>query len=215
MGAFYVFSILLVCCGLALVSGWKTHSTNQRGSSRLSAGWLATKTLRTSEGQKSAFVDPAALRMSMDTKPVSAGVDSEAYSFVRDDMRPYAMKLHTRDQAPKEGQQKAQTPFTEWTITRRSYLQFLVDSLVVYQTLEDLVGERPELTVLQNTGLERTEALRKDIDWMLTMDPELGSAPTPSEKGLKYSMFLKEIAQKSIPGFLCHYYNHYFAHTAG
>lgn len=33
-------------------------------------------------------------------------------SFIQDELRPYAMKLHTRDQAPKEGQQKAQVSRT-------------------------------------------------------------------------------------------------------
>ena len=33
-------------------------------------------------------------------------------SFIQDELRPYAMKLHTRDQAPKEGQQKAQVSKT-------------------------------------------------------------------------------------------------------
>ena len=39
-----------------------------------------------------------------------------------------AMKLHTRDQAPKEGQQPAQKPVSKWEPGREEYLQFLVDS---------------------------------------------------------------------------------------
>jgi hypothetical protein len=40
--------------------------------------------------------------------------EEQPYSFVQDELRTYAMKLHTKDQAPKEGQQKADTPFTQW-----------------------------------------------------------------------------------------------------
>ena len=65
---------------------------------------------------------------------------NKEYSFVQNDMRKAAMMLHTRDQAPKEGQQKAQTPFTRWEPTRSDYMQFLVDSLEVYQALEDIVS---------------------------------------------------------------------------
>ena len=39
-----------------------------------------------------------------------------------------AMKLHTRDQAPKEGQQPAEKPVSKWEPGREEYLQFLVDS---------------------------------------------------------------------------------------
>jgi hypothetical protein len=48
---------------------------------------------------------------------------SESYSFVQDDLRAYAMKLHTRDQAPKEGKQPAEKPFTTWVMRRIHYVQ--------------------------------------------------------------------------------------------
>ena len=38
------------------------------------------------------------------------------------------MKLHTRDQAPKEGQRPAEKPVSKWEPGREEYLQFLVDS---------------------------------------------------------------------------------------
>lgn len=40
-------------------------------------------------------------------------------------------------------------------------------------------------------------------------------APPPTETALEYASFLKETVASSLPGFMCHYYNHYFAHTAG
>lgn len=135
-------------------------------------------------------------------------------SFVQNEMRNYAMKLHTRDQAPKEGRQKAEIPFTQWEPSRGNYLQFLVDSLEVYRAIDDIVEGDPRLSALRNTGLERSKALQEDIKWMLEYDKTLQSL-TCGENGRAYASFLKQISKESIPKFICHYYNHYFAHTAG
>lgn len=118
---------------------------------------------------------------------------------------------------------------------RRGYLQFLVDSKIVYAALEEACASDPRLSVFRNTGLERTEALTKDIAWMLETYPDAsclsaeggrqgegkgeggegGRAPCPTEVALEYASFLKETVAASLPAFVCHYYNHYFAHTAG
>ncbi len=74
-------------------------------------------------------------------------------SFVQDELRAYAMKLHTRDQSPKEGQQKAQTPFTQWEVSRADYLHFLVDSLHVYEKFDELIRDNEVYAKLRNTGL--------------------------------------------------------------
>lgn len=120
------------------------------------------------------------------------------------------MKLHTREQAPKEG--KVQAPESKpYTPTREDYLQFLVDSQHVYQAFEDIVNEEPKLEVFRNTGLERTKALETDIEFMCK---EFGlTRPPVGEHGTKYAQTLREM--KSVPELVCHYYNHYFAHTAG
>jgi heme oxygenase len=145
----------------------------------------------------------------------SADVKSKSKkSFVQDEMRPYAMKLHTRDQAPREGQQKAQTPFTKWEVSRIDYLRFLVDSLFVYETFEEIVNEIEVLAPFRNTGLERSQALKEDLEWMIQFDSSL-TIPECGESGIEYSKFLKDIVKESIPKFMCHYYNQYFAHTAG
>eukprot|EP01036_Dinobryon_divergens_P024008 gene24008-32415_t len=135
-------------------------------------------------------------------------------SFIQDELRPYAMKLHTRDQAPKEGQQKAQVPVARWDPSVFDYLRFLVDSLAVYETLEEIVDQYPSLHSLRNTGLERSEALKFDIQWIKDTY-SLPTIPPVGQSGLDYSLFLKSMASESIPKFMCHYYNHYFAHTAG
>jgi heme oxygenase len=85
---------------------------------------------------------------------------------------------------------------------------------VVYEALDQIVHLYPELSSFKKTGLERAEALKQDIAWMLSYDAAL----TLHEAGplaKKYAAILHELAAKSIPKFMCHYYNHYFAHTAG
>ena len=131
-------------------------------------------------------------------------------------MRAYAMKLHTRDQAPREGQQPAEKPFTKWEPGRTHYMQFLVDSLLVYETMDKVVAKYPQLEKFRNTGLERAEALKEDLKWLCSFDKSL-SVPQIGEGGLKYAAFLESLAvtEAGLPKFMCHYYNHYFAHTAG
>lgn len=48
------------------------------------------------------------LSLSSTAEVASATEGSKEKSFIQDELRPYAMKLHTRDQAPKEGQQPSQ-----------------------------------------------------------------------------------------------------------
>eukprot|EP01041_Mallomonas_annulata_P007746 gene7745-15844_t len=147
------------------------------------------------------------------TEPITDG-QAHKYSFVQDDLRTYAMKLHTKDQSPKEGQKKAETPFTQWEPSRGDYLQFLVDSLKVYEALEDIVLTNPALSAFRNTGLERSVVLREDITWLCEYDSSL-KVPQCGAAGKAYSDFLYKISSESLPKFMCHYYNHYFAHTAG
>ncbi len=33
--------------------------------------------------------------------------------------------------------------------------------------------------------------------------------------GAEYAAFLRQMSEDNLPGFVCHYYNTYFAHTAG
>lgn len=113
---------------------------------------------------------------------------------------------------------KCTCPFFFFKNKRRGYLQFLVDSEIVYAALEETCVSDARLSEFRNTGLERTTALAKDIKWMLETYPDTSSdsgAPPPTETALEYASFLKEKVASSLPGFMCHYYNHYFAHTAG
>jgi len=140
---------------------------------------------------------------------------TDAYTFIGTELRGAAMKLHTQVQAPKEGEAPApKSPVDpDWKPTLEDYLNFLVDSKAVYEEFEDIVLGYPELSEFRDTGLERTDELEKDIQWMMKEyeleRPEIGLA------GLNYASDVKRKASESIPAFMCHYYNFYFAHTAG
>ncbi|KAL9268070.1 Heme oxygenase 1, chloroplastic-like protein [Drosera capensis] len=140
----------------------------------------------------------------------------EGKGFV-EEMRFVAMKLHTKEQA-REGEKVAEGPEEQsparWEPTVEGYLRFLVDSMVVFGTLEMIVEKAPVdyYAEFRNTGLERTQALSKDLEWF----KEQGyTIPEPSEPGLTYAMILQELAEKDPQAFICHFYNIYFAHSAG
>lgn len=134
-------------------------------------------------------------------------------NFIETELRGAAMKLHTRSQAPKEGkaEEKKMEPYVT---THQDYLQFLVDSQYVYQAMEDVVNNVEELSVFRNTGLERVQPLEKDIEFMIK---GFGlEKPAVASPGLQYAEVTRKLGTaETIPEFLCHYYNFYFAHTAG
>ncbi|KAI4335728.1 hypothetical protein L6164_014344 [Bauhinia variegata] len=140
----------------------------------------------------------------------------ESKGFV-EEMRFVAMKLHTKDQA-KEGEKEVKEPeersVTKWEPTIDGYLRFLVDSKLVYDTLEKIVEDAayPFYAEFRNTGLERSASLAKDLEWF----KEQGyTIPEPSSPGLTYAQYLKELSEKDPQAFICHFYNVYFAHSAG
>ena len=140
------------------------------------------------------------------------------------ELRDVAMKLHTKEQAPREGQAAAPAkPEKPFVPTQADYLKFLVDSCEVYKTLEDIVNNDQlveELGRFRNTGLERTTALEKDVKWMCdtyNLDkPEVGRAGRSYSETLKSMITISDDGTKDgIPEFMCHYYNFVFAHLAG
>jgi len=145
----------------------------------------------------------------------SREVAAPAAGFIETELRGAAMKLHTKSQAPKEGKAKEDAPPAEPHVTtHQDYLQFLVDSKYVYEAMEDIVNERDELAVFRDTGLERTKPLEQDIQFMCQ---EYGlTRPNVGAFGQEYANEMRRIAKEgTIPQFMCHYYNFYFAHTAG
>lgn len=134
-----------------------------------------------------------------------------------EEMRAVAMKLHTREQA-REGEREATGPEEKspamWDPSIEGYLKFLVDSKFVFDTLERIVDQAavPYYAEFRSTGLERSGSLANDLEWF----KEQGyTIPEPSTPGLTYASCLEELAKKDPQAFICHFYNVYFAHTAG
>jgi heme oxygenase len=141
------------------------------------------------------------------------GAGAVPRSFVGTEMRAAAMKLHTRDQAPREGQQPAQTPVSAWEPGKLDYLQFLVDSRAVYRCFETIVAESAVLASFRASGLERGPALDTDIAWF---EAEGLTPPDVAAPGASYVQLLEGLARGGeLEALVCHFYNHYFAHTAG
>ncbi|KAJ8459849.1 hypothetical protein OPV22_032775 [Ensete ventricosum] len=130
-----------------------------------------------------------------------------------DEMRAVAMKLHTRDQA-KEGEKEPDSPpVSKWAPSIDGYLRFLVDNKLVYDTLETIVQKAayPCYAEFRNTGLERSENLVQDLEWFKDQGHTI---PEPSV-GASYARYLEELSEKDPQAFICHFYNIYFAHSAG
>jgi len=64
----------------------------------------------------------------------------------------------------------------------------------------------------RKTGLERSRGLSEDLEWFSQQGNVI---PPPSNPGITYVKYLEELAEKSAPLFLCHFYNIYFSHIAG
>ncbi|KAJ0954714.1 putative Heme oxygenase (biliverdin-producing) [Helianthus annuus] len=131
-----------------------------------------------------------------------------------DEMRSVAMKLHSKDQS-KEGEKETQgKPWPKWEPTIDGYLKFLVDSKLVYDTLDKILlkADFPEYAEFRNTGLERAGNLAKDLNWFKEQGHVI---PEPLSPGLDYSVYVEELSKNDPQAFICHFYNTYFAHTAG
>jgi len=73
----------------------------------------------------------------------------------------------------------------------------------------------PLYSAFRESGLERSAALKADIAWFAST---YGLSPpplTPDGPGPTYAAFVKRLASTDPPAFICHFYNTYFAHTAG
>ncbi|XP_062174124.1 probable inactive heme oxygenase 2, chloroplastic [Alnus glutinosa] len=101
-----------------------------------------------------------------------------------------------------------------WQPIMDGFLKYLVDSKLVFNTVERIVDESSHVAYayFRKTGLERSEGLGKDLEWL----SQQGFAiPDPGSPGVSYAKYLEELAENSAPLFLCHFYNIYFAHVAG
>ncbi|KAF7019319.1 hypothetical protein CFC21_032510 [Triticum aestivum] len=141
------------------------------------------------------------------------GDEGAGKTFV-EEMRAAAMRMHTKDQA-SEGEKELEGPsLNELEPNLEAYLRFLVDSKLIFQTLENIVDRAavPWYAEFQNTGLERSEALKKDLKWFSEQGHTI---PEPSASDTKYASYLEELSEKDQQAFFCHFYNMYFGQSAG
>ncbi|XP_058089059.1 probable inactive heme oxygenase 2, chloroplastic isoform X2 [Magnolia sinica] len=141
-----------------------------------------------------------------------------------EEMRFIAMKLRNNSSDNKKGEEMKQdeeepaadgdSDADTWQPSMEGFLKYLVDSKLVFETLDHIVDESNHVAYayFRKTGLERSESLSKDLEWFRQQDIVI---PQPSPPGISYAEYLNEIAEKSAPVFLCHFYNIYFSHIAG
>lgn len=139
---------------------------------------------------------------------------------ITEEMRFVAMKLHndktntvnnTTSVVVEDAE--GQIPDT-WYPSMKGFLRFLVDNQLVFSTLERIVDDSDNVSYayLRKTGLERSEGILKDLEWL----KEGVEIPNPSSPGTTYAKYLEELAERSAPLFLSHFYNIHFSHiTAG
>lgn len=148
-----------------------------------------------------------------------AGVTSErrpgSHKGFVEEMRFVAMKLHTKDQAPREGgQEESALPIDAWLPSHKDFMQFLVDSLLVYNYFENdlTAGDHPIFSQFRSTQLERVDSLKTDIKYLNGLGvPNL----EPTEAATRYIEYMKNMVATKPEAVLCHWYNYYFAHSAG
>ncbi|KAK7310498.1 hypothetical protein RJT34_08052 [Clitoria ternatea] len=126
---------------------------------------------------------------------------------IAEEMRFVAMKL--RNDTNSQPQPDSDT----WQPSIEGFLRYLVDSHLIFTTLQRIVDESDNVSYayMRKTGLERSEGLSKDLEWLKEEGNEI---PNPSTPGLTYAKYLQELAETSAPLFLSHFYNIYFSHIA-
>ncbi|KAJ0975963.1 hypothetical protein J5N97_017928 [Dioscorea zingiberensis] len=131
----------------------------------------------------------------------------EAEGIVQE-MRFVAMKLRNSQSSTDDGEGES------WQPSLDGFLKYLVDSRLVFDTVERIVDESADVSYayFRKTGLERSCGLSKDLEWF---SQQGATIPEQSSPGISYAHYLEELTEKSAPAFLCHFYNLYFAHIAG
>lgn len=133
-----------------------------------------------------------------------------------EEMRMVAMRLHTKDQAREGEQETSALPIDQWFPSKDDFMQFLVDSRCVYSYFETELAypgtSDPVYSRLANSGLERLPALDKDIEYLNSIGVE---TPPASPAATRYIEYLRKLIHEKPESVLCHWYNYYFAHSAG
>uniref|UniRef100_A0A2P2JG63 Uncharacterized protein n=1 Tax=Rhizophora mucronata TaxID=61149 RepID=A0A2P2JG63_RHIMU len=133
--------------------------------------------------------------------------DDDDYSNTHDSTNDDASEIAEADEA-------AEGDLGTWVPSMEGFVKYLVDSKLVFDTVERIVDKSDDVTYtyFRKTGLERSKALAMDLE---RFSHDGVAIPEPSTLGVSYAKYLKELAQKSAPLFLCHFYNIYFSHIAG
>ncbi|KDP32407.1 hypothetical protein JCGZ_13332 [Jatropha curcas] len=141
----------------------------------------------------------------------------ESKSGFVEEMRAASLKLHTREHS-KKGQKEIKQPedraLSKWDLSIQGLISFLVESKSMYDTVEKILKnpDFPFSVELENTGFERSANLQKDLEWLKEQGYDI---PEPSSPGADYAKYLKKLSENDPQAFICHFYNIYFAHTAG
>ncbi|KAJ1436799.1 heme oxygenase-like [Sesbania bispinosa] len=133
---------------------------------------------------------------------------------ITEEMRFVAMKLRNNNSVTGPSNTSSQDAKDDtWQPSMEGFLRFLVDSELVFSTLERIVDESENVSYahMRKTGLERSKGLSKDLEWFKEQGIEIPNASSP---GVTYSKYLEELAEKSAPLFLSHFYNIHFSHIA-
>ncbi|XP_051123656.1 probable inactive heme oxygenase 2, chloroplastic [Andrographis paniculata] len=101
-----------------------------------------------------------------------------------------------------------------WQPSVEGFLKYLVDSELVFSTIERIVDESSDVSYVyfRKTGLERSASISRDLEWFRERGIVI---PEPSNPGVEYARYLEELAEKTPPLFFSHFYNIYFSHIAG
>ena len=152
------------------------------------------------------------------------------HSFVNDVLKIKSLNLHHDSLKQKSLQlrkEKKAPPFSN--ITARKYFQYLVNCEYIYTIIESKLSQYDSdsssssssrsrrLLMFQDTRMERSEALKKDLIFLRETFDFLPEDNLVDPKVLEYGNYLMLLVEDDtkFPQFLCHYYNLYFAHTAG
>ncbi|KAL9449297.1 hypothetical protein AB3S75_011260 [Citrus x aurantiifolia] len=120
----------------------------------------------------------------------------------------------SNDDVEQEQEVKQDNDGETWKPSTDGFVKYLVDSQLVFNTIERIVDDSNDVAYayFRKTGLERSEGISRDLEWFSEQGIII---PEPSTPGVSYAKYLEELAEKSAPLFLSHFYNIYFSHVAG
>ena len=109
-----------------------------------------------------------------------------------------AMRSATRRAVRTASHARRAGQVEQWEASQSEFMQFLVDSGAVYQSFDEMVV-KPEYNIFENSGLERVEAINKDIK---LINSKWGIAiPKPNQAATDYAQYIKTLSPEASPPF--------------